>query len=672
MRMRFAAKFMLTAIIILLGCMLPSLGEQAEAAQERYQSDVKFEFKYEEEAARVIPQVRVTKIYFDDGRVETNLHEFPEQAWPVSKEAQSSDRENIKDDPSLKKRFFPRCGWSVGTHVLETDTGPRAFTVYCDSTVDKKVNPKIDKEAINNYVLYGYDIEKNRLSVIHHAQKHWGDPSQLDFYFDFGGYAIRDGGNETDYNKRQVRVYSLISNKLLARTTDYPRQSEDGKTLIYTDYKKISGDPKVLAQVQNYNGYNGEHFLTETMVLKADGTRTKQEGYKELPDNILAQEKIGAITYILYKNPKNENRMVGYRASANAALKPLSRAEASSMMRFTKSKRFMLIHQQTDKEKTIRIIDTATAKVVSEFPDIGGGFFEEVGDAIALFRFEKKDYYIHLPTGIITRNMENSQLITKRTGKYIGDQSKLISMQVPPQMYVNGNPVKFAGQGPFLTIDNRWYVEVNDFSKAADATVTRNASGLTITRGAYTMTVSKTDKTALRWAGQTFVPLETLNAKLGMAGGFVHPILGGGYESQSLSVFSKDLKEADVMARPDLYEAIENSPQRMDNNYYAMQGGKPAAKSLSETSTYQFRNSTKLIFKDGALVNLAAIHTAGGRTLRNIIFDIDKFTQVMKVYGTPKATRTGGKMIRWYEIEGKIFVVESSNNNVASAYYVIN
>lgn len=136
-------------------------------------------------------------------------------------------------------------------------------------------------------------------------------------------------------------------------------------------------------------------------------------------------------------------------------------------MWFTEYKHYVLIRQQTAKEKTIRIVDTKTAKVVSEIPDIGGGIYKEVGDSIVLFQVEKKDYYLHLPTGIITRNMENSQLVQADTGGYTGDQSKLISMQAPPQMLVNGKPMRYVGQGPFLTKDNRWYVEVNDFAKAA-------------------------------------------------------------------------------------------------------------------------------------------------------------------------------------------------------------
>lgn len=260
--------------------------------------------------------------------------------------------------------------------------------------------------------------------------------------------------------------------------------------------------------------------------------------------------------------------------------------------------------------------------------------------------------------------MENSQLVQADTGGYTGDQSKLISMQAPPQMLVNGKPMRYAGQGPFLTKDNRWYVEVNDFAKAADATVSKTSSGLTINRGNYKMTVSKTDKTVLTWAGQTFVPLETLNEKLGMAGGFLNSLLGKGYEYKVLHVFSKDLKEADVIARPDLYEAIEND----SGNYYSMENGKPAARPLSEANRYYY-DGTNLIFKDGLLVNVASIHNAGGRTLRNILFDINKLKHVIAVYGTPNATKTGGQMVRWYEVDGNVLVFES-NTNLNGAYYI--
>jgi len=663
-RKRFATRFLIVAAMIFFSWLLLNTGGQAEAAQELYKSDIKFEFKYEEEAARVVPQVRITKFYFDDGRVETELHEFPEQARAVSKDAQFSESARKKDDPALKKTFYPGCGWGFGTHVLDTEKGPRAFTVYCDSTTNKQLNAKGEKESISNFVIYGYDLERNHLSVLNQAQTDGKSPPPFQMYYDFGGYAIQEGNGKINYEERNTRVYSLISNKLLARTADYPRENGSNTTLSYTEYKKISNDPKVLAKIGNYDTYGDNHFMVETIILNPDGTRTKSKGPTALPDNILFEEKIGSLTYVLYKNPKNENQMVGYRTSTSAAIKPLSRTDASSSIRFTQYKRFVLIHQQTAKEKTIRVVDTKTAKVVSDIPDIGSGYFKEVGDSIVLFRFEQKDYYLHLPTGIMTRNMENSQLIQTDTGGYTGNQSKLISMQPPPQMLVNGKQMRFAGQGPFLTMDNRWYVEVNDFAKAADATVSKTANGLTITRGSYKMTVSKTDKTVLSWAGQTFVPLETLNAKLGMAGGFLDPLLGKGYESKVLHIFSKDLKEADVIARPDLYEAIENHP----GNYYTMQNGKPAARPLSEANTYYF-DGTSLIFKDGLLVNVASIHTADSRTLRNILFDLDKLKHIIAVYGTPKATKTGGQMVRWYEVEGKVLVFES-NTNVNSAYYI--
>ncbi|MDR6723310.1 hypothetical protein J2W91_001762 [Paenibacillus amylolyticus] len=653
---RFTTWFLIVVAMILFSWLLPNTGGKAEAAQERYKSEFEFEFKYEEEAARVIPQVRVNKFYFDDGRVETELHEFPKQARSVSKDAQSLESARKKDDPALKKTFYPGCGWGFGTHVMNTEKGPQAFTIYCDSTTDKQPNTKGEKESVSNHVVYKYDLERNLLSILNQVQTFGKSRPPFRIYYDFGGYTLQEGNVNINYEERNIRIYSLLSNKLLARIAAYPQEID--QTLRYTEYTKISNDPKVHAKLGNNN------FSVETYILNSDGTRTKSKIPAELPKNIFYEDKIGSITYVSYKNPKNENTMVGYRTATSAAIKPLSRADASSYIRFSKNKRYVLIHQQTAKEKTIRIVDTKTAKVVSDIPDTGGGVYKEVGDSILLFQAEKKDYYLHVPTGIVTRNMENSQLVQTDTGGYTGDQSKLISMQAPPQMLVNGKPMRYAGQGPFLTKDNRWYVEVNDFAKAADATVSKTSSGLTINRGNYKMSVSKTDKTVLTWAGQTFVPLETLNEKLGMAGGFLNSLLGKGYEYKVLHVFSKDLKEADVIARPDLYEAIKNP----SGNYYSMENGKPAARQLSEANRYYY-DGTSLIFKDGLLVNVASIYNAGGRTLRNIIFDINKLKHVIAVYGTPNATKTGGQMVRWYEVDGNVLVFEG-NTNLNSAYYI--
>ncbi|KQY87269.1 hypothetical protein ASD24_05240 [Paenibacillus sp. Root52] len=659
---RFITWFLIVAAMMLFSGLLPITDGKAEAAQERFKSEFEFEFKFEEEASIVIPQVRVTKFYFDDGRVETELHEFPKQARAVSKDAQYLESARKKDDPALKQTFYPGCGWGFGTHVMNTEKGPLAFTIYCDSTTDKQPDAKGEKKSVSNHVIYKYDLERNLLSVLNQVQTFGESRPPFRMYYDFGGYTLQEDNGKINYEERNTRVYSLLSNKLLARIAGYPQ--EIGQTLRYSEYTKISNDPKVLAKIGNYVTHRNNNYIGETIILNSDGTRTKSKIPAELPDNVFYENKIGSITYVSYKNPKSENTMVGYRTSTSAAIKPLSRVDASSSIRFSKYERYVLIHQQTAKEKTLRIIDTKTAKVVSEIPDTGFAVYREVGDSILLFQAEKKDYYLHLPTGIVTRNMENSQLVQADTGGYTGDQSKLISMQAPPQMLVNGKPMRYAGQGPFLTKDNRWYVEVNDFAKAADATVSKTSSGLTINRGNYKMTVSKTDKTVLTWAGQTFVPLETLNEKLGMAGGFLNSLLGKGYEYKVLHVFSKDLKEADVIARPDLYEAIEND----SGNYYSMENGKPAARPLSEANRYYY-DGTNLIFKDGLLVNVASIYNAGGRTLRNIIFDINKLKHVIAVYGTPNATKTGGQMVRWYEVEGNVLVFES-NTNLNSAYYI--
>ncbi|MDT0124221.1 hypothetical protein Q9R46_16300 [Paenibacillus sp. RRE4] len=651
-KVRFTTKFLIVVAMILFSGLLPITGGKAEAAQERYKSEFKFEFKYEEETSRVIPQVRVTKFYFDDGRVETELHEFPKQARAVSKNAQYLENARKKDDPALKQTFYPGCFSSFGTHVMNTEKGPLAFTIYCDSTTDKQPDAKGEKKSVSNHVIYKYDLERNLLSVLNQVQTFGESRPPFRIYYDFGGYTLQEGNGEINYEKRNLRIYSLLSNKLLARIAGYPQEID--QTLRYTEYTKTS----------NYNTYGNNNFSVETFILNSDGTRTKSKIPAPLPKNVFYEEKIGSITYVSYKNPKSENHMVGYRTSASAAIKPLSRADASSSIRFSKHKRYVLIRQQTDKEKTIRIVDTKTAKVVSEISDIGVGIYKEISNSILLFQAEKKDYYLHVPTGIVTRNMENSQLVQADTGGYTGDQSKLISMQAPPQMLVNGKPMHYAGQGPFLTKDNRWYVEVNDFAKAADATVSKTSSGLTINRGNYKMTVSKTDKTVLTWAGQTFVPLETLNEKLGMAGGFLNSLLGKGYEYKVLHVFSKDLKEADVIARPDLYEAIEND----SGNYYSMENGKPAARPLSEANRYYY-DGTNLIFKDGLLVNVASIYNAGGRTLRNILFDINKLKHVIAVYGTPNATMTRGQMVRWYEVDGNVLVFEG-NSDLKGAYYI--
>ncbi|MDO3410440.1 hypothetical protein QWJ34_11765 [Saccharibacillus sp. CPCC 101409] len=661
----FTVKLLLAAALLLTGWGLPGL-QKAEAAQERYSSEVEFDFKYQKEERRVVPRVRVTKVYFDDGRVETDIREFPDQALPLPKSAQYLDETRERDDPSLSQTFYDGCRFYYGTHVLNTQNGPKAFTVYCDSTRDKKKNAKGVQTARSNYRVYAYDVASSRLSLLNKAEAPTDDPPPVDLYTRFGGYGILGPYGEQNYEKKQNRVYSIVTNKLLARTAEHPQEDLSSGTLRFTEYQKLSNDPKVLAKLDYYVSTSYGHFKAKTIVLHPDGTRTVPQ-YKEPLKDVYYEQKVGSYTYAAYKKPDSEDRMVGYRTSSG--FKPLSRADASSSFYLLRSGKFLVIRQQTPKEKTLRIVDAKTAKAIVDIPDVGGWISEEVGDSIARLGADSKDYYIHLPTGIITRNMENSQLIQSDTGGYTGAQDKLVSMQAPPQMYINGKQVRYAGQGPFLTRGNRWYVEVNDFAKAADTTVTRTANGIVLVRGTYKMTVSKNDPTALRWKGQTFVPLETLNEKLGMAGGFVDSPREKGYTSKALRIFSKDLKEEDVIARPDLYEALDGEANMAQGHYYAMRNGKPASMPLTGTNVY-YGGGMRLIFKNGVLVNVASVSNVDGRTLRNVIFDINPLKYVIAAYGTPQATKTGGQMVRWYKVEGKTLVFESSSV-VTSAYYIV-
>lgn len=657
-----AAKLLIVTAVIFLSYLLPEMAARTEAAEERYSAEVEFQFKYDQEGTSVIPQVRVIKTNLDNGTTEKVVHEFPDQAIVLPRDAQNSEDTYKNDDPSLPKIFYNSCQGYYGTHMIDMQAGPQAVTVYCNVIKDKKKDAKGNHKTLETYILYKYDIDRNLLTILNKAESNGEKWAPIDLYLSFGGYGIIDREmyrkGEPRYDKKPNLVYTLDGNKLLARMVEPPQEILQKGTLRYDEYTKVSSKPKKLAANESYISTSYGNFIGASKLLHSDGTRTNE--YLAVPIKF-EQEKIGPFTYVEYPNPNGKGTLVGYRTSKG--YKALSSPDASSKMEITKHKKYILIREKTSKKKTIKFVNAQTAKVVWEIPDMGGNFFEEVGDSIFLFSKDYKNYYLHLPTGIVTRNMDIIEQVRSDESRYVGSQSKLVSMQAPPQMFVNGKQVRYEGQGPFLTYGTRWYVEVNDFAKVIDATVTQDTDGLTITRGTYNMDVSNKDTTVLRWAGQTFIQLEILNAKLGMAGGFLNVSSITGVEQRSLHLFTKDLEEKDVIAQPDIFVPDNKANLR---SYYVMENGKPAKRSSEEVTTY-VSGGVYLIFKDGKLVNIATESGSYLLTLRNVNFDTHKFKHIVAVYGKPQTTNVGNRAVDWYKIEGNILVFEDNS----AAYYIM-
>lgn len=651
-------KISIMTAVILLSYLIPQIAERTEAAQERYSTEVQFQFKYEQEKARVIPQVVVLKTDFDNGNIEKIVHEFPEQALSVSKEAQDSKDAEEKDDPSLTKTFFNCSQSSYDTHIIDLD-GPQALNTYCNVTRDKKPDVKGKYKVHKNNILYKYDINRNLLTILNKFETNGNDNMGFYLYQKFGGYAIIDRNSYRDYDKKQNQIYSLSGNKLLLRTAEPPRVDMEKGTISYIDYTKVPSKPKKLAANESYFSTSNGNYISASMILHPDGTRTKD--YFSFVPSKIKEEKVGAFTFVEYPNPNGKGNLVGYRTSKG--YKVLSRNDVSSTMEITKHKKYILIREKKGKEKNLIFVDTKTAKVVWKIPDMDGRFFEEVGDSIFLFSKDYKDYYLHLPTGIVTRNLNIVEQVQSDESRYVGSQSKLVTLQTPPQMFVNGKQVHYSGQGLFLTYGTRWYVEVNDFAKAVDAKVTQNSDGFTINRDKYIMTISNKDATVLNWAGQTFVQLEMLNTKLGMAGGFLNIIDSEGYTERSLHLFSKDLEEKDVITQPDIF--VPDNKANL-SNYYVMENGKPTQRSSEEVTAY-VSGGVYLIFKDGKLINIATGPNSYLLTLRNFNFDIGKYKDIVALYGKPQTTNVGNYDVNWYKVEGNVLVFEGNS----AAYYIM-
>lgn len=656
----FTAKLAMAVACMLLSLVLPDMNGRSAAMPERYSAEIRFEFNYDEQETHVVPQVIVTRASADDGSMEQDVYAFPEQAIPVPKDAQLAS--NDKDDPTLPKTFSVGCGGYYSSHIIDTNNGPQAYNVYCDETAYKQKDANGDQKKHQNYILYKYDIARNQLTILNQADTddEWHRP--LELYPAFKGYAII-GGGELRYDNKQTLVYSLAENKLLARMVEPPLQYSE--TLAFTDYQKVPDRPKKLEPHEFYRSTPYGNFKLAALTLHPDGTRTKGN----MLDGGFEEEtgvKIGSIRYAEYPNPKGKGTLVGYRTANMKGFKALSRTDASSTMDITTYQKFVLIRQQAGKDKTMRVVDAKTAKVIAEFPDIAPSSFKEIFGSLVDFTSDNKELNLDLSTGIATRKLVKGGLTTDDS-MYVGPKDKLVTAVAPPQMFVDGQQVRYAAQGPFLTYDNRWYIEVNDFASAANATVTRNAEGMLITRGEYRMTISSKDPDVLNAAGQTFVQLETINAKLGMAGGFLNSktIQDKKYEQHSLYLFSRDLTEKEVIASPDAF--IPYHSEWDEPYYYVMQGGKPVAQSGEGVSLYHStQGGVGLVFKDGKLVNLTTEQSlAYFRTLRNVNFDVDSLKQLNAAYGKPVGT--GDDTLRWYNVEGKTLVFE----DVRDAYYIL-
>lgn len=661
-RRSFFIKLLIVTVVVIFLCYLaPEMTGRSQASEERYNAEVEFKFKYDQEKTRVIPQVNVRYTDFKNGSIKNIVYEFPEQAIVLPKDTQNSEDTYKNNDPSLPRLFHNDCR-EYGTHMIDTKEGPQAVRVYCNVIKDKKKDAKGGQKTLQTYILYKYDINRNLLTVLNKAESNGEDRALIDLYLSVGAYGVIDRDmyrrGESRYDKKSNIIYSLNGNKLLARTVETPIEYSQDGVLKYTDYTKVSSKPKKLASYETYFSTTYGNFKAVEIGLHRDGTQTKLN--PSPVSSKVKEERIGAFTYVEYPNPKGKGKLVGYRTSKG--IKALSRTDASSEMEITKYKKFVLIREKSSKGKVLKFVDAQTAKILWEIMDMDGEFFEEVGDSIFRFYKDKKDYYLHLPTGIVTRNLNISERVQSNKSIYVGSPSKLVSMQAPPQMFVDGKQVHYAGQGPFLTYGTRWYVEVEDIAKAIDASIIKNKDGLTITRGSYIMNVSNKDDTSLNWLGQTFVQIETLNDKLGMAGGFLNVSTSTEDKQRSLHLFSKDLEEKDVIAQPDIFVPDNKANLRY---YYVMENGKPTKRSSEEVTAY-VSGGVYLIFKDGKPINIATGPNSYLLTLRNFNFDIGKYKDIVAVYGKPQTTNVGNYDVNWYKVEGNVLVFENS-----AAYYIM-
>ncbi|BCG59716.1 hypothetical protein PUR_31410 [Paenibacillus sp. URB8-2] len=185
-------------------------------------------------------------------------------------------------------------------------------------------------------------------------------------------------------------------------------------------------------------------------------------------------------------------------------------------------------------EKVIySIYDLVNNKLIKSFQspkrlNISVTYTQWYSNSLARFSFGSSNpdsqniFYLHLPTGLLTyQGREQYDYARYMPQKFISNQSymtadtsNLITMQDPYYITIDGEYVKYTGQGAF-ELNDTVYVPVRDFSHAAGIEVLEQPNKLLLSKNSKSVEISLADNRIIQANGEVFAPAKDFVEKLG-------------------------------------------------------------------------------------------------------------------------------------------------------------
>lgn len=667
-------KMAVTIIVLMAAIMLFGQAEHMQAA-ERARMEIEFEYLLSEDKTTVTPQAKVIRIDLNTGLPQTKIWSYPEKSEKLPQKAQfRSESDNSKTQTFWADFDNPR--------YFTSDRQTRIY-VLSQIHVDEKEKPR--NKVLQKEFIYEFNPTTGKLTMLDRSNV-IASRQMITIFHDFEGYQVRRAQEEKEtYTNRTTEIYSLASKKLLTRTSGkghaqvYFSENQEPYLQVrdYITYKESASNPRenmTYAQIgnQKYEAVFRNYLQNGKKVDSSD---------VESPASFERKEyKAGKYSYFTYLDPATGLARLGYRIGTSNKIIPLTPSTSRSFAHFSPGNAYIVVSELPAKTvngkqkfdlQNLWVFDAATAKLIRKIEkplpkSKGWGVDAFYGDVVYInSNVSRFNSYLHLPTGTLSQVLPNANNTYENSGVLYGSKQGLLSLQPPPVTYVDDKMISFAGQGPFLTHDNRWYIEAGDFAQAIDATLVRSEKSITFTKGSKKLTVSVSDKEAVFHAGKAYIPLERLNESLGVVAAFTdYASTSDRYSYDVLRLFTEDLREDQVASDPEKHEFIEDF-ELIYNSYYEVENGKMVAKPTVGMQGYYSGNTT-LIFKDGRLKNAYA--TIDRSILRNI--NLQRAADLDSIYGKSKVDKIGKYTLRWYEMNSYFLIFEYRSNTIRGVAYI--
>lgn len=243
---------------------------------------------------------------------------------------------------------------------------------------------------------------------------------------------------------------------------------------------------------------------------------------------------------IRVKVVKNDKQEFYYRIEGKAKTLLNNNHYVGSGIHFSRNKKYALLVEaippkgkwENPGKVILSFYDLENNKLIKSFQSPAKKYVSVINtewysDELARFSFnsnlkEYKDiFYLHLPTGLMTYQGSERDSIrdvpleeVQHLSYYSGDTTKLITMQDPFYVTVDGEYVSYSGQGTFVYND-LVYIPVEDFCKTAGVKVNHERDKLILNKDSKIAIIDTKGNNVIKANGHIFVPAIDFIEKLG-------------------------------------------------------------------------------------------------------------------------------------------------------------